>query len=76
MKRRQFLQTAALGGASGVATVGAHGWLWRSSAQAATVPRLIVVMLRGATDGLNIVVPYRENVYYQERPSIAIAKPG
>ncbi|MEM1293628.1 MAG: DUF1501 domain-containing protein [Cyanobacteria bacterium P01_F01_bin.3] len=76
MKRRQFLQTAALAGASGVAAVGAHGWLWRSSAQAATVPRLIVVMLRGATDGLNIVVPYRENVYYQERPSIAIAKPG
>jgi len=78
MKRRRLLQTAALAGVSSVAAVGAHSWLWRSSSlvQAATVPRLIVVMLRGATDGLNIVVPYRENEYYSSRPSIAIAKPG
>ncbi|MGD1867745.1 MAG: DUF1501 domain-containing protein [Phormidesmis sp.] len=76
MKRRRFLQSAALVGASSVAAVGAHSWLWRSSATAANLPRLIVVMLRGATDGLNIVVPYRENEYYESRPSIAIARPG
>ncbi len=40
------------------------------------MPRLIVVMLRGAADGLNIVVPYQEREYYEARPSIAIAKPG
>ncbi|MEL6765273.1 MAG: DUF1501 domain-containing protein [Cyanobacteria bacterium J06607_6] len=33
-------------------------------------------MLRGAADGLNIVVPYKETQYYQSRPSIAIARPG
>ena len=33
-------------------------------------------MLRGAADGLNIVVPYKEEQYYQARPSIAIARPG
>jgi len=77
MKRRRLLQTAALAGASSMATVGAHSWLWRGgSAKAATVPRMIVVMLRGAADGLSIVVPYRENEYYQARPSIAIARPG
>ena len=76
MKRRRFLQSAALVGASSVAAVGAHSWLWRSSATAVNLPRLIVVMLRGATDGLNIVVPYRENEYYESRPSIAIARPG
>ncbi len=38
--------------------------------------RLVVVMLRGAVDGLNLVVPYGEEAYYAARPTIAIAKPG
>jgi len=42
----------------------------------AAQPRLIVVMLRGAMDGLSLVVPFGENVYYQSRSTIAIARPG
>jgi hypothetical protein len=38
--------------------------------------RLIVVMLRGAVDGLNVVVPYGDAAYYDARPTIAIQKPG
>jgi uncharacterized protein (DUF1501 family) len=38
--------------------------------------RLVLVMLRGAVDGLNVVVPYAEAAYYRLRPSIAIAPPG
>jgi uncharacterized protein (DUF1501 family) len=34
--------------------------------------RLVVVFQRGAADGLNIVVPWREENYYKMRPSIAI----
>jgi uncharacterized protein (DUF1501 family) len=34
--------------------------------------KLVVVFQRGAADGLNIVVPHRENAYYQMRPTIAI----
>jgi uncharacterized protein (DUF1501 family) len=43
-------------------------------AQTATAPkrRLVVIFQRGAADGLNIVVPYREKNYYSMRPSIAI----
>ena len=43
-------------------------------AQTATTPncRLVVIFQRGAADGLNIVVPYREKNYYSMRPSIAI----
>jgi uncharacterized protein (DUF1501 family) len=33
-------------------------------------------MLRGAVDGLNVVVPYAEEAYYAARPTIAIPKPG
>ena len=34
--------------------------------------RLVVIFQRGAADGLNIVVPYREASYYEMRSSIAI----
>lgn len=39
-------------------------------------PRLVVVMLRGAVDGLSVVAPYAESDYYRLRGSIAIARPG
>jgi uncharacterized protein (DUF1501 family) len=45
-------------------------------ADAAAQRRLVVVMLRGAVDGLSVVIPYAEEAYYQSRPSIAIARPG
>jgi uncharacterized protein (DUF1501 family) len=38
--------------------------------------RLIVVFLRGAIDGLNVVVPYDDQAYYELRPTIAIGRPG
>lgn len=37
---------------------------------------LVVVFLRGAVDGLNVLVPYAEPNYYRLRSSIAIAPPG
>lgn len=77
MKRRRFLHRTALLGASGLISVGAHGWAWRSAAATdIETPRLIVIMLRGAADGLSAVVPYQEPEYYRLRPGIAIAKPG
>ncbi len=87
MKRRRFLNRTALMGASTLATVGMQAWTWRNSAADAAQPglrsqlseqspRLIVILLRGAADGLNIVVPYQEADYYAQRPTIAIAKPG
>jgi uncharacterized protein (DUF1501 family) len=45
-------------------------------AQDAKPRKLIVVMLRGAVDGLSVVAPYGERTYALERPRIAIAAPG
>jgi uncharacterized protein (DUF1501 family) len=39
---------------------------------AANNKKLVVLFQRGAADGLNIVVPYKEKNYYSMRPSIAI----
>ena len=38
--------------------------------------RMVVVFLRGAVDGLNVVVPHGDQAYYQARPTIAVAQPG
>jgi uncharacterized protein (DUF1501 family) len=36
---------------------------------------LLVVFLRGAADGLNMVVPHGEQAYYSLRPTLAIPRP-
>ena len=37
--------------------------------------KLVVIQLSGGNDGLNTVIPYRNDIYYQARPSIAIKPP-
>ena len=37
---------------------------------------LIVVFQRGGMDGLNVVVPFKDNAYYALRPSIAVKEPA
>src|SRR5690242_12381629 len=60
----------------------AQDGLSRSGRQASPIDkptktkRLVVVFLRGAVDGLNIVIPSAENYYYDARPNIAIPEPG
>jgi uncharacterized protein (DUF1501 family) len=72
MNRRFFLHKGALAVAG---TAAMPNFLVRSVlAQTAGAPgqRLVVIFQRGAADGLNVVVPYREKNYYKMRPSIAI----
>lgn len=37
---------------------------------------LVAIFQRGAVDGLNLIVPYGEQAYYQARPTIAVPRPG
>jgi uncharacterized protein (DUF1501 family) len=72
INRRFFLHNGALALAG---TTAIPNFLVRTvMAQTAAAPkkRLVVVFQRGAADGLNIVVPYRERNYYAMRPSIAV----
>ena len=77
---RQFLSRRQLLLASGLALGGSA--LQPSSVWAQAAPtsskgsgRLVVVMLRGAYDGLSAFVPYADADYYASRPNIAIAAP-
>ena len=70
--RRFFLRNGALAIAG---TAAIPSFLVRSvMAETAAAPgrRLVVIFQRGAADGLNVVVPYREQNYYAMRPGIAI----
>ena len=70
MQRREFLGLTA-----GASLLPLSGSAWAAAAEGSP-RRLLVVMLRGAVDGLNVVVPYGEEAYYAARPTIAIGKPG
>jgi uncharacterized protein (DUF1501 family) len=75
MDRRAFLQALALGGTASLAS-NCGAWAMVSPSQIASGRRLIVVFMRGAVDGLSLVVPYNETNYYRQRSTIAIGKPG
>jgi len=72
--RRAFLKGGAL---AVVGTAAVPAFLTRTVLAQATDAqargkKLVVIFQRGAADGLNVVVPYREPSYYQYRPQIAI----
>jgi uncharacterized protein (DUF1501 family) len=67
--RRQLLRSAAL--AAPLLTAG-HAF----AAPAADKTRLLVVFLRGAYDGLNIVCPTSSDFYHASRPTIGLGKPN
>lgn len=76
LDRRDFLRRAALLGATGVVMLGPGAWAARALAGDSSRKRLVVVFMRGAVDGLNVVVPYGEPKYYDARPTLAIARAG
>ena len=73
MKRRDILTFGAASAAGLLLPFGRHAWAAHASVRG---PRLVVVFLRGAVDGLNVVAPYTEELYYDYRPSIAVNRPG
>ena len=72
--RRVFMKGGALAlvGTSAIPSFLERSVLAEATTAAANNKKLVVIFQRGAADGLNIVVPYRETNYYAMRPSIAI----
>src|SRR6185312_15621571 len=57
-------------------TAGLFSWAYmpRFAEAASTDPRLLIVVLRGGMDGINMVVPHGDTHYVSMRGSIAIPK--
>jgi len=73
MHRRAFLQALGLAAGGLVLPLGRGAW---ARLEARPGPRLVVVLLRGAVDGLSVVVPWRDAHYAAARPGIGLAAPG
>ena len=73
MKRREFLKAGAL--AAGGALITSRLTLARA-ASGARRPRFVLVILRGALDGLAAVPPYGDRGYGQLRGEFALRAPG
>lgn len=73
--RRRFLKSTGLGF---LALGLPPGFLVRaaSAEPLAKGKVLVVVFQRGAMDGLNAVIPFKDRAYYDFRPTIAIAEPA
>ena len=72
MKRREFLKNSVL--ASGAFLIPAFlkplGGI--AHEQISGFKNLVIVQLSGGNDGLNTIVPFGNDIYYQKRTSIAI----
>lgn len=79
MNRRFFLKNSGVALASISAATMSPSFLTRALAQSNTSGRrkiLIAIFQRGAMDGLNAVIPYAEQDYYNLRPSLAVPRPN
>jgi uncharacterized protein (DUF1501 family) len=72
--RRGFMKSGALAlvGTSAIPSFLTRAVMAEASTAAANNRKLVVIFQRGAADGLNIVVPYKEQNYYAMRPALAI----
>jgi uncharacterized protein (DUF1501 family) len=71
MKRREFIKQTSI--ASSLVFVPSFvnafdGMLQKSLGH----KRLVIIQLDGGNDGLNTIVPFRNDIYYKNRPSLAI----
>ena len=70
----KLTRRGVLAGAGGLTLAASHYPL--SFAAGLDDRKLVVIILRGALDGLSLVAPWHETDYYAARPTIALAPPG
>lgn len=74
IQRRKFLQIGSMASAS----LMVPQLLQAFTRKAAYVPQgnkvVVVLQLSGGNDGLNTVIPVRNDIYYRQRPQLGIAK--
>ncbi|MFK7749496.1 MAG: DUF1501 domain-containing protein [Kordia sp.] len=73
MNRRNFLKQASLASTAVFLPKFVSGFNLIDSA-VATGKKLVIIQLSGGNDGLNTVVPFRNDIYYKKRPALAQQK--
>lgn len=72
MKRRTFVKQSALASTAAMIPSFLSGFAPRRRYGSRAGKILVVVQLSGGNDGLNTVIPYRDDIYYRSRPTLAI----
>jgi uncharacterized protein (DUF1501 family) len=72
--RRDFLKATvgAMAASPGLPHLLLHPMIAQRAGTASDGPILIMIQLAGGNDGLNTVVPYASDLYYQDRPTIGV----
>lgn len=73
MNRRDFLKAAFLS-PIGLSLLANQSWAFSNGKEDPYGQKLIVILLRGGVDGLNVVVPYGDNRYKEIRPTIGLSR--
>jgi len=74
MKRRNFLKNTAFASTSVLVPSFLKSISGAPLMSSRSGKILVVIQLSGGNDGLNTVVPFRNDIYYKNRPKIAIQK--
>ncbi len=72
MKRRSFLRTSALASTAAFTPLFLQGMSTPPRLRSREGKILIVLQLSGGNDGLNTIIPYGNDIYYQQRPVLGI----
>jgi uncharacterized protein (DUF1501 family) len=76
LSRRDFLKVSGTA-AAGLAFFYVPAWVQAVAALAKSTDKTLVILFqRGAADGLNIVVPFKDAIYQKSRPTIGLKEPG
>ncbi|HMQ46867.1 MAG TPA: DUF1501 domain-containing protein [Saprospiraceae bacterium] len=70
MNRRNFLKNSALASSSLLVPTFLHALPGGKGSRTEKI--LVVIQLSGGNDGLNTLIPFRNDLYYQNRPRLAV----
>ena len=73
MERRDFLKRSALASSAMMAPSFIRAFE-NTPSSISGFKKLVVIQLSGGNDGLNSIIPYRNDIYYNNRPKLAIPK--
>jgi len=72
MKRRNFIKASAIASSSVMIPQFLKGVNAENLASSRQGKNLVVIQFSGGNDGLNTIIPYQNDLYYKNRPSLGI----
>ena len=72
MRRREFIKQSAFASTAWMVPAFLKGY--SGDLKTSAGKRLIIIQLSGGNDGLNTIIPYRNDIYYKNRPKLGISK--